>query len=92
MHSKSLQSCLILCNPMDCSPPGSSVYGILQARILSELPFPPPGDLPDPRTEPVFLMSSALAGGFFTTRAAWKATRHGIRHGYFRLNGKMVFY
>ena len=29
-----LQSCLILCNPMDCSPPGSSVHGISQARIL----------------------------------------------------------
>ena len=29
-----LQSCLTLCNPMDCSPPGSSVHGILQARIL----------------------------------------------------------
>ena len=28
------QSCLTLCNPMDCSPPGSSVNGILQARIL----------------------------------------------------------
>ena len=28
------QSCLTLCNPMDCSPPGSSVYGIFQARIL----------------------------------------------------------
>ena len=28
------QSCLILCDPMDCSPPGSSVHGILQARIL----------------------------------------------------------
>ena len=28
------QLCLILCDPMDCSPPGSSVYGILQARIL----------------------------------------------------------
>ena len=28
------QSCLTLCDPMDCSPPGSSVYGILQARIL----------------------------------------------------------
>ena len=31
---KSLQSCLTLCDPMDCSPPGSSVRGILQARIL----------------------------------------------------------
>ena len=28
------QSCLTLCNPMDCSSPGSSIYGIFQARIL----------------------------------------------------------
>ena len=28
------QSCLTLCNPMNCSPPGSSLHGILQARIL----------------------------------------------------------
>ena len=34
MHAKSFQSCLTLCNPMDCSPPGSSLHGILQARIL----------------------------------------------------------
>ena len=32
--AKLLQSCLTLCDPMDCSPPGSSVHGILQARIL----------------------------------------------------------
>ena len=32
--AKSLQSCPTLCNPMDCGPPGSSVHGILQARIL----------------------------------------------------------
>ena len=34
MHAKSLQSCLTLCDLMDCSPPGSSIHGILQARIL----------------------------------------------------------
>ena len=34
MHAKSLQSCLTLCNPMDCSLPGSSVHRILQARIM----------------------------------------------------------
>ena len=34
MHAFLLQSCLTPCNPMDCSPPGSSVYGFLQARIL----------------------------------------------------------
>ena len=32
--AKSLQSCLTLCDPMDCSPPGSTVHGILKARIL----------------------------------------------------------
>ena len=46
------QSCLTLGNPMDCSPPGSSVHGILQARILGGLPFPSPGDLPDPEIKP----------------------------------------
>ena len=34
------QSCLTLCDPMDCSPPGSSVPGILQARILEWVAFP----------------------------------------------------
>ena len=34
MHAKSLQLCLTLCDPMDSSPPGSSVHGILQARVL----------------------------------------------------------
>ena len=47
---------------MDYSPPGSSVHGILQARISSGLLFPSPGDLPDPGIEP---MSFALAGRFF---------------------------
>ena len=34
MPAKSLQSCLTFCNHMDCSPPGSSVHGILQKRIM----------------------------------------------------------
>ena len=42
---------------------GSSVHGISLARILEWLPFPPPEDLPHPRTEHE---SSAVAGGFFT--------------------------
>ena len=37
---------------MDCRPPGFSVHGILQARVLEWLPFPLPGDLPDPGIEP----------------------------------------
>ena len=40
MHGKSLQSCPTLCDPMDCSPPGSSVQGILQARILEWVAMP----------------------------------------------------
>ena len=49
---------------MDCSPPGPTVHGISQARYLSGLPFPSPGDFSDPEIE---LESPALAGGFFTT-------------------------
>ena len=48
------QSCLTLCDPMDCSPPGPSVHTILQARIWSGLSFPPSGDLPDPGIKPRF--------------------------------------
>ena len=57
---------------MDCSPPGSSVHGILQG-YWSGLPCPPPGDLPDLAIKPESLMSPALAGGFFTTNATWEA-------------------
>ena len=63
---------------MDCSPPGSSVSGILQARTLEWLPRPPPGDLPDPGTEPMSLMFPALAGGLFTSTATLEA-RTGYR-------------
>ena len=45
VHAKSLQLCPTLCNPMDCSPGGSSVPGISQAKILNGLPCPPPGDI-----------------------------------------------
>ena len=45
------QSCPNLCNPMDCSLPGSSVHGISQARILEWGCHPSPGDLPDPEIE-----------------------------------------
>ena len=40
LHAKSLQSCLTLCDPMDCSPPGSCVHGILQARTLEWVAMP----------------------------------------------------
>ena len=49
--AKSLQSCLTLCNPVYYSPPGSSVHGILQARILEWVACPPLGVLPHPEIE-----------------------------------------
>ena len=67
------QSCPTLCNPMDCSLPGFSVHGILQARILEWVTVIPPRDLPDPGIEPKSLMSPALASRFFTTSATWEA-------------------
>ena len=48
MHAKLPQPCLTFCNPMDHSPPGSLVHGILQERILEWVPCPPPGDLLNP--------------------------------------------
>ena len=66
MLAKLLQLCLTLCDPLDCSPPGYSVRGILQAwdspTYWSGLPFPPPGDLPGPGIEPMSIMSLAFAG------------------------------
>ena len=56
---------------MDCSPPGSSVHRIFQARILEWVQSSPPRDLPDPGIEPASLISLALAGEFFTTKATW---------------------
>ena len=43
-----IPSYLTLCNPMDCSPPGASVHGILQAEYWSRLPCLSPGYLPNP--------------------------------------------
>ena len=51
-ESEVAQSCPTLCDHMDCSPPGSSVHGILQARILEWVAISSPGDLPDPGIEP----------------------------------------
>ena len=59
-HAKSHQLCLILCDPMGCSPPGSSVHWILQARILELVAMPSSKGSPP------------LAGGFFTTSATWE--------------------
>ena len=58
------------CEPMGGSNPGSSVHGFSRQEYWSGLPFPPPGDLPDPGTEP---SPPALAGGIFTTEPPGKS-------------------
>ena len=63
------QSCLILSNPMDYSPPGSSVHGIIQEEYWRGLPFPSPGHLPNPGIEPE---SSALQVDSLPTEVSGK--------------------
>ena len=76
-----LRACVLssvqLCNPMDCGPPGSTVHGLFQARILEWAACPSPGALPDPGIQPT---PPALAGRFLTTTgilpsATWEAHR-----------------
>ena len=61
------QWCLTLHDLMECSPLPPPAPWIFQARILEQVPFPPPGDLLDLEIEPPSLKSPELAGGFFTT-------------------------
>ena len=61
--------CMILCNPVDCSLPVSSVHGIFQARILVRVAISYSGDLPDPGIKS---SSPALAGKSSATSATWK--------------------
>ena len=59
------QLCPTLCDTLDCSPPSSTVHGILQARILKQVTISFSRDLPDPGIETA---SPAMANGFFTTQ------------------------
>ena len=71
MRAKWLQSCPTLCDPVDYSPAGSSVHGILHARILDWVVISFSRGSSDPGIEPVFLTAPALADGFFTTVTTW---------------------
>ena len=62
-HTLVTQSCQILCDPMDCSPPSSSVHGILQAIILEWVAIP-------------FSMSELRE--LVMDREAWRAAIHGV--------------
>ena len=67
-----------LWDPMDCSPPGSSVRGILQARILEWVARPSFKGPSPTQGWNLSLMSSALGGGFFTTSATWGAPGYAL--------------
>ena len=59
------QLCLTLCDPMDCSPPGPTVPGILQARILKRVFMPSSRVLPNPEIKPTSPAISCIAVVFF---------------------------
>ena len=67
------QLCPTLCDPVDYSPPDSSIHGIFQARILEWIAISFFRDIPDPGIELTSLMSPALASGFLTTSTTWEA-------------------
>ena len=77
MRAKLLQWCLTLCNPMDFSPPGSSIHGILQARKLEWAAKPSSRAFSQ---LPHLIMSPASASGFFTTSPTWEALDMCIIH------------
>ena len=79
-----VQSCQVLCNPKDCNPPGFSVLGILQARILEwfAMPFSSGSSRPRDQTQ-----VSSIAGRFFTIWATRELIMEGISKTVIRLSG-----
>ena len=74
-HTRNHQVCaqllshVRLCDPMDFKPEGFLCMESSRQEYWSRLPFPTPGDLTEPETEPKSLVSPTLAGGFFTWRS-----------------------
>ena len=73
LHAMSLQSCLTLCNPVDHSLPGSSVHGILQARILEWVAIPSSRESSWPRDWTCVSCVSYSGRWFYTTSTSWEA-------------------
>ena len=72
-------TCSVMCDsfatPWTAARQAPLFMAFPRQECWSGLPFPPPGDLLNPEIEPTFLLSPALAAGFFTTSATWEATR-----------------
>ena len=66
------QSCLTFCDPMDCSPPGSSVHAIVQARILESVAMLSSGRPYRPKDQTRVSGGSCAAGRFFTAEPLGK--------------------
>ena len=75
-----VQSCLTLCDPMDCSSPGCTVHGNFLARILEWIAISYSRGFSWPRDQTVSLAYSALAGRPFTTRTTWEAPHNQLHH------------
>ena len=75
MHAKSLQSCPTLCDPVDCSPPGLSIRGILQARILEWVATSFSSRASRPRDRTRVSCGSCTVGGFFIAEPPGKPLR-----------------
>ena len=73
MPAKSLSCVRLFVTPWTVAPQAPLSMGFSRQEYWSGLPLPSPGGLPDPGIEPRSLVSPALAGGFFTTRATWQA-------------------
>ena len=73
MHAKSLQSWTLFAILWAVAHQAPLSLGFSRQEYWSGLPCPSPGNLPNPRVEPEFLMSPALAEGFFTTGTTWEA-------------------
>ena len=74
MHAmSSLQLCPTLCNPMDHSPPGSSVHGILQAKILEWVAISFSRGSSCPRNQTLVSYISCVGRWVLTTSTIWEA-------------------
>ena len=71
LGAKSLQLYPTLCDPLGCSPPGSSIHGFLQARVLEWVAMPSSRGTSQPRDQTHISYISCI-GRIFTTRAAWE--------------------
>ena len=72
--AKSLSCVRLFCHPMGCVACQAPLsVGFPRQEYWSGLPFPTPGDLPNPGIKPTSLRSPALASRFFTTSATWEA-------------------